>query len=146
MPSVRDMMRKKSGQPIISIPPDASVLDALRMMSEHNTGALLVIREDEVDGIISERDCVRKVELAGRAAAETQVSEIMTGKVIYVEAGQDVEECMALMIDKNIRHLPVYDGKQLVGMVSVRDVLREIVDVQKFMISELERYIMGGGR
>ena len=146
MPTVRDMMRKKSEQRIISISPEASVLDALKLMSEHNTGALLVIREAEVDGIISERDCVRKVDLAGRAAAETRVSEIMTGKVIYVEAGQDVEECMALMIDKNIRHLPVYDGTQLVGMVSVRDVLREIVDVQKFMISELERYIMGGGR
>ena len=146
MPTVRDMMRKKSGQDIFSISPDASVLDALQLMSDHNTGALLVIESDEVQGIISERDCVRKVDLAGRAAAETRVSEIMTAKVIYVEAGQDVEECMALMIDKNIRHLPVYDGAQLVGLVSVRDVLREMVDVQKFMISQLERYIMGGGR
>jgi len=146
MSTVRDMIRKKSGQEIFSISPDASVLDALKMMSEHNSGALLVMQDDEVEGIISERDCVRKVDLAGRTAAETRVSEIMTSKVVYVEAGQEVEECMALMIDKNIRHLPVYDGKQLVGLISVRDVLREMVDVQKFMISQLERYIMGGGR
>ena len=146
MPTVRDMMRKKTDQEIFSITADASVLDALQLMSDHNTGALLVIDSDEVQGIISERDCVRKVDLAGRAAAETRVSEIMTGKVIYVEAGQEVEECMALMIDKNIRHLPVYDGSRLVGLISVRDVLREMVDVQKFMISQLERYIMGGGR
>jgi CBS domain-containing protein len=146
MPTVRDMMRKKAANEIFSISPSASVLDALQMMSDRNTGALLVIESGEVEGILSERDCVRKVDLAGRAAAETKVSEIMTGKVIYVEAAQEVEECMALMIDKNIRHLPVFDGTQLVGLVSVRDVLREMVDVQKFMISQLERYIMGGGR
>jgi CBS domain-containing protein len=146
MPTVRDMIRKKSDREIFSISPEASVLDALQMMSEHNSGALLVMQEQEVQGILSERDCVRKVDLAGRTAAETRVSEIMTSKVVYVEAGQEVEECMALMIDKNIRHLPVFDGKQLVGLISVRDVLREMVDVQKFMISQLERYIMGGGR
>src|SRR5688572_2250746 len=130
MSTVRDMIRKKSGQEIFSISSDASVLDALKMMSDHNNGALLVMRNDEVEGIISERDCVRKVDLAGRAAAETKVGEIMTSKVVYVEAGQNVEECMALMIDKNIRHLPVYDGDELLGLVSVRDILKEMVDVQ----------------
>jgi CBS domain-containing protein len=146
MSTVRDMIRKKSGQEIFSISSDASVLDALKMMSEHNNGALLVMQDGEVEGIISERDCVRKVDLAGRAAAETKISEIMTSKVVYVEAGQEVEECMALMIDKNIRHLPVYDGDELIGLVSVRDILKEMVDVQKFLISQLEHYIMGGGR
>ena len=145
MATVRDMIRRKGDQ-IYSIPPDATVLDALKMMSEHNSGALLVRQEAEVQGIISERDCVRKLDLNGRAAAKTQVSEIMTSKVIYIEAGQQLEECMALMIDKNIRHLPVYDGDELLGLISVRDVLKEVVDVQKFMISQLEHYITGGGR
>jgi CBS domain-containing protein len=145
MSTVRDVIRKK-GSEIFSIGPDAAVLDALRLMSEQNTGALMVISGDRVEGILSERDCVRKVDLLGRNAAGTRVGEIMTGKVVYVEAGQALEECMALMIDKNIRHLPVFDGGKLLGLVSVRDVLKEVVDVQKFMIAQLEHYITGGGR
>jgi len=145
MSTVRDMIRKKGGL-VFSISPDASVLDALKMMAEHNSGALLVLRDGEVVGIISERDCVRKVDLMGRTARDTRVVDIMTSKVIYVEASQPLEECMALMIDKGVRHLPVYDKKQLLGLVSIRDVLNEVVDVQKFMISQLEHYITGGGR
>lgn len=79
-------------------------------------------------------------------AKNTNVTEIMTSKVVYIEANQPLEECMALMIDKNIRHLPVYDNGKLLGLISVRDVLKEVVDVQKFMISQLEHYITGGGR
>jgi signal-transduction protein with cAMP-binding, CBS, and nucleotidyltransferase domain len=86
------------------------------------------------------------MDLEGRSAKSTKVSEIMTSKVIYVEAGQQLEECMALMIDKNIRHLPVYDGKDLLGLISIRDVLKEVIDVQKLMINQLEHYITGGGR
>ena len=97
-------------------------------------------------GILSERDCVRKLELAGRTARETRVQEIMTGDVLYVEAGQSVEECMAVMIEKNIRHLPVYENGKLLGVMSVRDVLKEVVDYQKFMIRQLEHYIAGSGR
>ena len=145
MSTVRDMIRKK-GSEVFSIDPDATVYDALAMMSKQNTGALMVVSGKNVDGIISERDCVRKMELLGRSAKETKVSEIMTSKVIYVEAAQPLEECMALMIDKNIRHLPVFEGKELLGLISVRDVLKEVVDVQKFMISQLEHYITGGGR
>jgi CBS domain-containing protein len=104
------------------------------------------VNEKKVEGILSERDCVRRVDLAGKNAKTTKVNEIMTSKVIYVEAGQELEECMALMIDKNIRHLPVFDGNELLGLISVRDVLKEVVDVQKFMISQLEHYITGGGR
>ena len=80
------------------------------------------------------------------SAKTTRVGDIMTSKVIYVEANQPVEECMAVMIDKNIRHLPVFDGKELLGLISVRDVLKEVVDVQQFLISQLEHYITGGGR
>jgi len=138
------MIRKK-GTDIYSILPDASVMDALGLMSKHNTGALMVVKGNKVEGILSERDCVRKLDLMGKTAKTTKVSEIMTSKVVYVEASQELEECMAVMIDKNIRHLPVYDGKELVGLISVRDVLREVVDVQKFMISQLEHYITGGG-
>jgi len=145
MPTVRDMIRKK-GSEVFSIDPEASLFDALTIMSTNNTGALMVLKGKNVEGILSERDCVRKVELLGRTAKNTRVSEIMTSKVIYVEAGQPLEECMALMIDKNIRHLPVFEGKELLGLISVRDVLKEMVDVQKFMISQLEHYITGGGR
>jgi CBS domain-containing protein len=139
------MIRKKGGE-VFSISPDASVFDALKVMADHNSGALLVLREGEVAGILSERDCIRKVDLMGRTARETKVADIMTSKVIYVEAGQPLEECMALMLDKGVRHLPVYDNKKLLGLVSIRDVLNEVVDVQKFMISQLEHYITGGGR
>ncbi|NOH02860.1 MAG: CBS domain-containing protein [Chloroflexi bacterium] len=145
MPTVRDMIRKKGGE-IFSVVPDATVYEALSVMAKNNTGALMVLSGNKVEGILSERDCVRKVDLAGRSSKTTRVSEIMTTKVIFVEASQPLEECMALMIDKNIRHLPVYDGGQLLGLISVRDVLKEVVDVQKFMISQLEHYITGGGR
>jgi CBS domain-containing protein len=145
MPTVRDMIRKK-GSEVFSVSPTATVYDALLLMEKYNTGALMVVNEKKVEGILSERDCVRRVDLAGKNAKTTKVNEIMTSKVIYVEAGQELEECMALMIDKNIRHLPVFDGNELLGLISVRDVLKEVVDVQKFMISQLEHYITGGGR
>jgi len=145
MPTVRDMIRKK-GSEVFSILPDATIYEALTLLAKHNTGALMVVRGNKVEGILSERDCVRKVDLEGKSSKNTKVSEIMTTKVIYVEAGQQLDECMALMIDKNIRHLPVFDGTELLGLISVRDVLKEVVDVQKFMISQLEHYITGGGR
>jgi len=145
MSTVRDMLRKKGGE-VFMISPNITVLEALKIMAQHNTGALMVVNGKKVEGILSERDCVRKMDLAGKTAKKTKVADIMTSKVIYVEASQPLEECMALMIDKNIRHLPVYDGKELLGLISVRDVLKEVVDVQKFMISQLEHYITGGGR
>ena len=142
MSTVRDMIRKK-GSEVYSILPGATVYEALVIMAKYNTGAVLVANGNKIDGILSERDCVRRVELEGRSVKNTKVSEIMTTKVIFVEASQPLEECMALMINKNIRHLPVYDGKELLGLISVRDVLNEVVDVQKFMISQLEHYITG---
>ncbi len=141
MNTVRDLIRKK-GSHIFSVKPDATVFDALKMMAEKNTGAMLVMDGNKVVGILSERDCVRKVDLDGKTAKTTKVSEIMTSKVLYVEISQSLDECMAIMIDKNIRHLPVYDEGKLVGLLSVRDVLKEVVDYQKFMISQLEHYIV----
>jgi CBS domain-containing protein len=142
MINVRDLIRQKGSQ-IFAVKPDAVVLDALKLMADKNTGAVLVMHGDKVAGILSERDCIRKVELMGKTAQNTRVSEIMTGDVLYVEASQSLEECMAIMIDKNIRHLPVYEDGKLLGLISVRDVLKEVVDYQKFMISQLEHYISG---
>jgi CBS domain-containing protein len=139
------MIRKKGGE-IYTLAPEATVFDALTLMAKFNTGAVLVMSGDKVEGILSERDCARRLDLEGKIAKDTKVTEIMTSKVVYIEANQPLEECMALMIDKNIRHLPVYDNGKLLGLISVRDVLKEVVDVQKFMISQLEHYITGGGR
>ena len=143
MTTVRDMIRKKGGD-IFMIAPNATVFEALKLMAQHNTGALLVMSNDTVDGIISERDCVRKVELDEKNVRETSISDVMTSKVISINADEPLEECMALMLEKSIRHLPVYDGTKLLGLVSVRDVLKEVVDVQQMMLSQLERYITGG--
>ncbi len=145
MATVQDMIRKK-GAEIFSISPSASVLEALKLLEKHNMGAALVMEGGEVKGILSERDCVRKLELAGKQAQNTQVDEIMTGRVITIEADEELEACMSLMLEKNIRHLPVYSGGKLAGLISVRDVLREVVEVQKSMIAQLEHYITGGGR
>ena len=142
MINVRDLIRQKGNQ-VFAVKPDATVLAALKIMADKNTGAVLVMNGDKVTGILSERDCVRKLELAGKTAHNTKVSEIMTGEVLYVDASQPLEECMAIMIDKNIRHLPVYEGGKLLGLISVRDVLKEVVDYQQFMISQLEHYISG---
>ncbi|NJC95519.1 MAG: CBS domain-containing protein [Anaerolineae bacterium] len=145
MATVRDIIRKKGGE-VYSIARNASVFEALKMMADLNTGALMVMAEGKVDGILSERDGVRRVELHGRSAKDTRVEDIMTSKVLYAQANQSIEECVAIMLDKNIRHLPVFEGDELIGFISARDALAELVDQQKFMISQLEHYITGGGR
>jgi len=145
MITVREIIRKK-GEEVWSVGSDAMVFEALKLMADKNAGAVLVINSGAVVGILSERDCIRRLDLQGRASRETKVKDIMTSKVLYVEGGQSLEECVAIMIDKNIRHLPVYEGGKLIGIVSVRDALKEMVDYQKFMISQLEHYITGGGR
>lgn len=141
MDTVRDLMRAKGTQ-IFSIRPDASVWEALKLMADKNIGAVMVMDGNKVAGILSERDCVRKVDIEGKTSKTAKVSEIMTSKVLYVDASQSLDECMAVMIDKNIRHLPVYDDGKLVGLISVRDVLKQVVDYQKFMLAQLEHYIV----
>ncbi len=141
MDTVRDLMRTKGTQ-IFSIRPDASVWEALKLMADKNIGAVMVMDGNKVAGILSERDCVRKVDIEGKTSKTAKVSEIMTSKVLYVDASQSLDECMAVMIDKNIRHLPVYDDGKLVGLISVRDVLKQVVDYQKFMLAQLEHYIV----
>ncbi len=143
MITVREMIRKKGGE-VWSVKPDAIVFEAMKLMADKNTGAVLVMDGDKVEGILSERDCARRLDLQGRSARETKVSEIMTSKVVYVESGQALDECVAIMLDKNIRHLPVFEEGRLIGLISARDALKEMVDQQKFVISQLEHYILGG--
>lgn len=145
MTTVREIIQQK-GAVVFSIPPSATVYEALEKMAEHNIGALLVMEGKEVRGILSERDCVRKLDLRGRSALTTRVEEIMTERVLYIEATRSLEECMALMLEKNVRHLPVFEGETLLGLISIRDVLKAVVDEQQVLISTLERYIIGGGR
>jgi CBS domain-containing protein len=145
MSTVRDIIRAKGGE-IWSVTPEMSVYDAMTLMAEKNVGALLVMQAEKVVGIASERDFVRKVDLKQRASQNTTIKDIMTSDVITIQASEKLEECMEKMIEKNIRHLPVYDGDKLLGLISVRDVLKEVVEVQKSLIAQLERYITGGGR
>ena len=119
MTTVRDIIRKK-GSDIWSIAPDATAYEAIQMMDEKDAGALLVMKDNQVHGILSERDCVRKVDLEGRTSRMTKVSEIMTSEVISVEVTEQLEDCMETMLEKNIRHLPVYEGQNLLGLISVR--------------------------
>ena len=143
MSTVRDMIRKKGGE-VFSISPHATVLDALQMMADHNSGALIAMDGGEVVGIVSERDCVRKMDLMGRVARATKVSDIMTEKVIYIEASQQLEECMALMLDKSVRHLPVCHNERLVGLVSIGDLVKWKIEEVQAEADGLKTYIATG--
>ncbi len=140
---VGDILRNK-GSEVWSVGPTDSVRDALALMAAKGIGALVVLDGDQVVGILSERDYAREVELKGRTARETAVGEIMTGKVAYVEPDNTVEECMALMTHKRIRHLPVIENGRLVGLVSIGDVVKTIISQQQFLIEQLEHYITTG--
>lgn len=144
MTIVRELLRNKSADAIFSVTPGTSVLEAMQLLADRNIGAVLVMENEKIVGILSERDIVRKVELAGKTCAAVTVGEIMTAKVLYIEANQPLEECMAVMTEKRIRHLPVMDNGKLLGVISIGDVLREVIHEQKFMISQLEHYIRGG--
>jgi CBS domain-containing protein len=128
---------------IYSIAPDEPVLAAIRKMAEHHIGALLVMSADKLVGIVSERDYARKVVLLGRSSTETKVSAIMTAKVISVAPRQDAHDCMRLMTDKRIRHLPVVQGDRVVGVLSIGDLVRAVLAEQERTIADLETYIHG---
>ena len=144
MKTVRDILRDK-GNSVWSVAPDATVLEALELMAEKNVGAVLVLDGDRLVGIMSERDYARKVILLGKTSKDTPVSEIMTSRVLYVGADQTIQECMALMTEKRIRHLPVIEGDRVVGVVTIGDMGRAIISDQQFMLAQLEHYITGGG-
>jgi CBS domain-containing protein len=140
MKTVNEILQAKASK-LLSISPEASVLDALKLMAEREVGALVVLDGDQLAGIFSERDYARKVILFGKSSKDTAVSEIMTRKVVCVRPEQSVEECMALMTDKRIRHLPVLQANTVIGVISIGDVVKEVISEQRFMIEQLEHYI-----
>jgi len=142
MKTVRDILEVK-GRTVWSVDYGSTVFDALSLMAEKEIGALVVLDEARVAGIISERDYARKVILHGRASPTTRVEEIMTTHVAYTHLDQSIEECMAIMTDKRIRHLPVLQDGKLIGIISIGDLVKAIIADQKFMIEQLERYITG---
>jgi CBS domain-containing protein len=143
MKSVAQVLRSKAEQTVQTIAPSASVLDAVKLMAERNIGALLVMDGANVVGIITERDYARKIVLLGRSSKDTPVRDIMTSPVMYVRPDQTNEECMALMTDQRVRHLPVIDNGKLVGLISIGDLVKDIISEQRFIIDQLEHYIMG---
>ncbi|MEE9551226.1 MAG: CBS domain-containing protein [Candidatus Binatia bacterium] len=142
MKTVIELLKAK-GHQYWSVTPDTAVFDALKLMAEKNIGALLVLEGDVLVGFLSERDYARKVILKGKSSKDTPVKEIMSEKVMYVEPEQTVEECMALMTDKRVRHLPVFEGDKLIGIISIGDVVKAIISEQEFIIEQLEHYISG---
>ncbi len=142
MKTVSQLLQSKGGQ-VWATTPASSVYDALQIMAEKNVGALLVVENESLVGIFSERDYARKVALRGKTSVDTPVGEIMTTRVYWVRPDQTIEDCMALMTDKRIRHLPVMEDEQLVGVVSIGDVVKWIISEQEFIIEQLENYIQG---
>jgi CBS domain-containing protein len=138
--TVADILRDK-GSEVFTIGPDEIVLNALTTMAEKGIGALLVMNDDKLVGILSERDYARKIALEGRSSRESKVSEIMSQKVLCVKPEQTVQECMALMSDKRARHLPVVDHKKVIGVVSIGDLVKNVIAEQQFEIQALQHYI-----
>jgi len=124
-----------------SIQPQDSVFDALKTLADHDVGALMVMDQGKLVGILSERDYTRKIALVGKSSKDTKVADIMTAKVLTVDAHSRTEDCMALMSQKKIRHMPVVDGDKVLGMISIRDIMDEIISDQEATISQLQSYI-----
>jgi len=146
MRSVSQILKSKPEQTVHSVAPATSVFDAVRLMAEKNIGALLVVEDTKIVGICTERDYVRKFPVRGMSSNETRVRDIMATKVMYVRPDQTNEECMALMTNNRFRHLPVMDNGKLVGLISIGDLVNDIISEQKFTINQLVHYITGDMR
>ena len=147
MTAVSDILKSKSNTTIHHVTPNALVFDVIKVMAQHSIGALLVMEDERIIGIFTERDYARKLVLQGRTSGATQVRDVMTRNVICVRPDQTSEECMALMTQNRLRHLPVVDASgQLQGMVSIGDLVKDIIREQQFIIEQLTHYIHGGGR
>ena len=133
----------QSNRPIHSVGPNATIREALEIMAQHNIGALLVIDGQTLVGIFSERDYARKVVLKGLSSNDAKVSEVLTSKVITINTKQSIDQCMQIMTDKHIRHLPIVNDSQVMGLISIGDVVREMIAYQKSMIEQLQSYIAG---
>ncbi len=142
MSTASDILKAK-GQGFWSISPQATVFEALKILADKDIGALLVVVEEKLVGIFSERDYARKVILKGKSSKETSVGELMTKEVLYVSPAENIENCMALMTAKRVRHLPVLENDRLLGIVTIGDVVSQIISEQQFTIQELEKYIYG---
>ena len=142
MKNVADLLKAKRAR-MVSVKPEDTVLEAIKVMAREDIGAAIVMEGERLAGILSERDYARKVILKGRSSETTTVQEIMTANVVCVSPRTKSRDCMALMTEKNIRHLPVVDNGRVVGMVSVRDIVADIIADQDFTISQLEHYISG---
>ena len=143
MKTVAEILKAKGEQAVHAIAPGASVFDAVKLLAEKNIGALLVIDQGEIVGVFTERDYARKIILMARASKDTPVRDVMTTAVIFVRPSQSSEECMALMTENRIRHLPVIDGGKLAGLISIGDLVKGIISEQKFIIDQLQQYITG---
>jgi CBS domain-containing protein len=142
MRTIGQLLESK-GKDIWSIAPHATVFEALQIMAEKNVGVLLVIDDGEVVGIFSERDYARKVILKGKSSKDISVGDLMTKEVFYIKSQNTLQECMALMTAKHIRHIPVFENNQLIGVVTLGDVVKQIISDQEFTIRELGKYITG---
>ncbi len=142
MYTVREILQSKDSQ-LWTIEPGATVFEALEMMAEKNVGSLLVMENDKLQGIFSERDYARGIVLKGKTSRLTAVSDLMTKDVVYVAPDDRLKECMALMTSKRVRHLPVYQDGELIGILSIGDLVKQIISDQEFTIKELEKYITG---
>jgi CBS domain-containing protein len=143
MKSAAQVLKSKARQNVETVAPSTSVFDAVKLMADKNIGALLVLEEQKIVGIVTERDYARKIVLMGRSSKETPVRDIMSSPVMYVRPDQTNEECMALMTDNRLRHLPVVDQGKLLGLISIGDLVKDIISEQKFIIERLEHYITG---
>lgn len=137
---------KKKPREIFSVSPNDSVYDAVKLMAEKNVGALLVLDGQNLAGLISERDYSRKIMLKGKKSQETKVSEIMSTQLTVISPNEPVDQCLHLMTDKRIRHLPVLDGEKVAGVISIGDLVKYVIDCQSAAIEHLESYIQGGFR
>ncbi|MFA3783594.1 CBS domain-containing protein [Melioribacteraceae bacterium 4301-Me] len=142
MKTVKHILKTK-GNAVWTVNPNTKVFDALKLMAEKNIGAVVVVENNQLKGILSERDYARKVALEGLSSHEISVEKIMSNRIFYVNPNTSVEECMALMTEKRIRHLPVLENEKLVGLISIGDVVKEMLDDKNFVISQLEQYIIG---
>lgn len=143
MTIVAQVIKNKAVQSIFTISPNATVLEAIKIMAEKGVGALVVAEDKKVVGIFSERDYTRKIALMERSSNNTPVSDIMTSKVISVSLNNTVEECLNLMTDRHLRHLPVLENEKLVGFISIGDLVKAAMDDQRVLIEQLQQYISG---
>jgi len=143
MTTAAQVLKAKPDSAVYTTTPDASVFEAVSEMARRNVGALIVMEGEDVVGIVTERDYARKIVLLARASRDTEVQDIMTAPVMYAQPTQTVEECMALMTDKRLRHLPVMDDGELRGVISIGDLVKQVITDQKHVIEQLEHYIRG---